>query len=582
MKRFINNFIENFRIFIYDTEKYYRKIDGIFSFLVFWLLCSIIIYYNSFFLDDYTLRLYSYVNEIFLLFYFLRFLLRVIYNINEKESIFRKYFWDCIFFFTTSVVLFFLNLKNIWEYFSKVVLFIYLIIDLSKFFSNYVTKIKISNQSILILSFIFLIFFGSILLTMPKMTLDGKGLDFLVALFSATSASCVTGLSVVDITQVLSLKGQLVLLGLIQLGGLNMIIFASFFVILDGHNSKYQNMLKENLNTNSILDNKAMIRNIFFITIIFEGIGTSLLYLSIPRNYFYSDIEALFHSIFHSVSAFNNAGFSSFDYDFSINYFRRLYFFQIIIMALIVVGGIGFPVIKECTSLGIFKKGFLKKVSITTRIVIKMTIALIFIGTVLFFVLEYNNVLKDKTLLEKIIISFFQSVTTRTAGFSTVEMGIIKLPTLMIILILMFIGASPGSTGGGIRTTVFYLLNKYILSFFNKKAKIEYDKNFISFQSINKALVSFIFGIFFIFFSVFLLTLTEENKNMKDLVFETVSAFATVGLSTGITPHLSNYGQIIIIITMFVGRIGLLTLGFSLVNQSKNLNYDYKEADIII
>lgn len=416
---------------------------------------------------------------------------------------------------------------------------------------------------VLVLGFAGVILLGAILLTFPQATVDGVGLPFLNALFTSTSAVCVTGLVVVDTGTTLTLFGQIVVISLIQIGGLGFMTFATFFAILLGRRVTFKErlLLQEALNQDSIAGVVRLSKYILVATFSIEFIGA--LILAIRWSFDMHWKRAVYFGIFHSVSAFNNAGFDLFGNFSSLTKYVGDPVVNFTIMGLIILGGLGFVVISDLYS----HQG--RKLSLHSKIVLKVTAALILFGAMAVFLLEYTN---PKTLagldpVSKILASFFQSVTPRTAGYNTLDIGSLRTTTLLILIVLMFIGASSGSTGGGIKTTSLAALVFYVMCLFKGKDSVSYQERTIPKEIIQKALVVVFLSGALVLTITAILTMTDPDKDFLKLLFEATSAFGTVGLTTGITPDLSSMGKIAIIFTMYCGRVGLLTLVFALAQK---------------
>ncbi|TDT71788.1 trk system potassium uptake protein TrkH [Hypnocyclicus thermotrophus] len=442
-----------------------------------------------------------------------------------------------------------------------------------------INKIKSSMtpSEILILSFIIIITIGTILLSLPVAKLD-KSAGVFTALFTATSAVSVTGLSVVDISKTYSYFGKTVILILIQLGGLGIMTFSSILALLIGRKISYEEkkILKEDLNQEALGGIIRFVRKIIYIVLSIETIGAIFLFLSFIKIMPLK--KAIYFSIFHSVSAFCNAGFSLFSTglegfygDININ---------LVISFLIILGGIGFAVIDSLIQYIRTKKA---KFNLTSKLALIITGILIIVGSITFFIFERKNNLTigNMSLFNKIIASFFQSVTTRTAGFNTVSMSNLKPATIFMMLIFMMIGASPGSTGGGIKTTTFGVLVFYIIGIVKGQKDINISNRRISWEILNRALVIFAISIIYVLFIIFLILMIEEKDFMK-IIFEVVSAFGTVGLSMGITADLSLASKILIIITMLIGRVGPLTFALALGERAKRISYRYPKENILV
>ncbi|MGG0175924.1 TrkH family potassium uptake protein [Gottfriedia acidiceleris] len=419
---------------------------------------------------------------------------------------------------------------------------------------------SLDPSKVLVIGFALIIVLGSILLTLPIATVDGKGLNWLDALFTSTSATCVTGLVVVDTGTTFTLFGQLVLLSLIQLGGLGFMTFATFFAVLLGKriSLKERLLLQEALNNLSIAGIVRLVKRIFIFTIVIELVGGII--LAIRFSFDMPIRKAIYFGLFHSVSNFNNAGFDLMGGFKSLTGYVADPTVTIVVCLLITLGGIGFIVMNELYE---YKEtGFL---SLHTKVVLQTSIYLLVLGTVLIFFLELHNpkTLQPLSWTGKFLGSLYQSVTPRTAGSNTLNIPDLTQPTLFIIIILMFIGASPGSTGGGIKTTTFATLLGAVRSQIKGKEDVVFFKRSIMYDTIYKALTVTVCGLLIVIFVTMILTITEHGKDFLMILFEATSAFGTVGLSMGLTPDLTPIGRILIILTMFAGRVGPLTIAFA-------------------
>ena len=344
-------------------------------------------------------------------------------------------------------------------------------------------------------------------------------------------------------------------------------------------------MIKDSLEARNFKESIFLLKEIFYSTLIIETIGAILIFFNWSNNTPFLDVyQKAYYSVFHSIAAFNNAGFSLFQDNLFSFYCRNAYVLQFIIAILIILGGIGFPVIKDIFTDSLKKEGRINhKWSLNTRIVVFTTVFLIVIGTVFFMAFEWNNSLKEHSWGGKVVVSFFQSVTSRTAGFQSVDFGTVLNPTLLLVIMLMFVGASPASTGGGIKTSTFFVLVLSALNTVRGKQRVNIEHSQISNSAIFRAMTILFFSAIFVIIGTIVLSFTDPQYATIKLLFEEVSGFSTTGLSTGITPYLSDGGKITLIVTMFMGRIGLLTFGFALINKMKpEPAYKYPEARIII
>jgi len=421
---------------------------------------------------------------------------------------------------------------------------------------------KLSPPRIIALGFITLIFLGAFLLMLPVSLKEGQSINFIDALYTSTSAVCVTGLVVVDTSATYTYFGRTVIMLLIQCGGLGIMIFASVIYGFLRRKMSISNMLlmREALNQDSMSYLAGTISGIVKLAISIESIGAFILsFRYIPR---YGILKGIYYSVFHSVSAFCNAGFDIAPGEFtSIVEYVSDPVVVITTAMLIVVGGTGFAVIHEVLN---FKKN--KKLSLHARVVLGSTIILIAIGTVSFVLLERNNpnTMADMPLGTQILSGFFQSVTTRTAGYNTIDQNGMTMASKLLSIILMFIGASPASTGGGIKTTTFCIMFMACYSVITGKDDVEFKYRRVSIALALKAFVITTIMLTMILISSTLVMIFEGNVPMDAVFYEVFSAAATVGLSLGITPTLSTASKLVLVFTMFAGRVGPLTLTMAL------------------
>lgn len=420
------------------------------------------------------------------------------------------------------------------------------------------------------------------------MTVPGVETSWLDAVFTSASATCVTGLITLDTATHWTFKGQFIILILMQIGGIGILSFASFFTFFlrSGVGVKHQTMLQDLLSADSPMNTRTMLTQIVLYTLLIEGVGTLLIYsLWSPDIVFSGTGEKIFYSVFHAVSGFCNAGFALFSNGLMEAGIATSYLLHLVFVALIVLGGIGFPVLREMTDRHILRERMKKpwkQWSVGTTVAIYSTIILIVGGTVLYWFLEKDNTLLDHQGSGKLITALFQSVTARTAGFNTVDMATFTVPTYILFIFLMFIGASSGGTGGGIKTSTFFVILQSGLATIRGKQRVDLQGRTISQDLINKAYTLFIFGASFVLILVFGLSISEPDVPIIKLVFEAVSAFATVGVSAGVTGGLSVAGKVMIIIAMFFGRIGLLTLAFAISSPVESNKYQYPKAKLSI
>ena len=450
--------------------------------------------------------------------------------------------------------------------------------------TKFITLLSLRPTQLMTVSFAFTIGVGAILLMLPVATQSNVKTSLTDALFTATSATCVTGLIVKDTANYFSLFGQLVIIALIQIGGLGIMTFSVSLALFIRKrvDLKRELIMQDVLDQETLTDIKGLILFIVKMTILFELIGAIVLF-ALWKNRFLSISWAIYHSIFHAISAFCNAGFSTFSNN--LMNFSNDIFTNTTICLLIIFGGLGFIVIKDIH--GNIKDKFINgsmkplRLRIQTRIVLLSTILLIVIGSVVIFFTEKDNTLISLDTKEKAAISVFQSITSRTAGFNTCDFSKVGATTLFLIMTLMFIGACPGSTAGGIKTTTLSVLWATIVSGFRQRENVEISRRIIPSEVVQKAITVLATSLMIVFIFTSLL-LYLEKKMFIDVFFETISAFGTAGLSTGITPELSTKGKLLITLLMFIGRVGPLTVGYAFIKGSKKAKYYYAEERVMI
>ncbi len=425
---------------------------------------------------------------------------------------------------------------------------------------------RITVSKALIYGYLIAIFIGTILLATPYAAVGPGGIGIIDALFTATSAVCVTGLIVRNTGVDFTLFGQVVIMGLIQFGGLGIMTMSTLFALLLGREIGITSRLfiREDLNYLTMAGLVRLVRHVIQVAFLLQGLGVVILFI----HWFdlLGPLKALYFAIFHSISAFCNAGFDLFGNSFEWALSDPIVNFTI--TTLFIIGGLGFGVLFELRRTRKFSK-----LSIHTKVVLKVTLVLMIVGTAFIFFLESNNpdTIGQMGLSDRVMASYFTAVTPRTAGFNTIPTNLLHRASLFFIMILMFIGASPGSTGGGIKTTTITVLIVGVISYVSGKKDVELWNRRLPKDLIFQALVVVTVSMFLIMFFVTLFLITEEFS-LLSIMFEIVSAFGTVGLSTGITSDLSTIGKLGIIITMFTGRVGPLTIGLALAIRSRGKN----------
>ena len=584
------------RLHIAQYKGRVRRILQVCSVIVSLVTIACIIFYHGFYISIDAKNLIRWITYGSLLFYICKYFILLFYSLHRKEFIRRSWFEFIVICLLIiqflSVVIFHFrfvsaeNFENYYILFVQVYFLVMVLIEMAKM-SSAIGKYSLSPPLLMVLSFLILISFGTVLLLMPRMTYDG--ISFIDALFTATSASCITGLSVVSTSGCFTVKGQIVIMLLIQLGGMSILSFATFFTTFLARSSvglRYQYMVRDMMAT-KLSDSFSLLRSIVLTTFIIEAVGVILLYTYWKNTgFFTSSSENLFFSLFYTISAFNNGGFVLIDKSLLELGSAHSYFPQVIIMILVFLGGIGFLTIRDFFSPRYIrdrKKYPWKSLMPQTKIILITTLGLIFVCTVLFFFTERNNALAGQgSLFDKIFTAFFEIATCRTSGFMILDINSMALPSVILIIVLMFIGGSPSSTGGGIKTTPFFVLIKAVWATIQGKKHIEFQHKTISYDLVDRAssIVTMTFS--FILVSVFMLTLVEPSASLKDAIFETTSAFATCGLSTGICAEWNTLAKTVLIFDMYIGRIGTLTLAFALTRHKKESQHQYPDLYLMV
>ena len=390
-----------------------------------------------------------------------------------------------------------------------------------------------------------------------------------------------TGLIVQDTATYFTPFGQAVILILFQLGGLGIMTFSTLILLVAGKRISIKDriIIQQGFHHGAPKDFKSLIKNIFLYALTLEAAGTLSLFLRWQKDFPWQ--KALSYSVFHSISALCNAGFSLFSRSF-ISY-RSDTWINITLFLLIILGGMGFLALQEMKEVfsGVLRRRK-TKISLHTKLVLTLTSFLVVFSFVLFLAIEWNHSLKMFTLKEKIFSSIFQVVTPRTAGFNTMDLNSLSFSAILLLIMLMFIGASSGSTGGGVKTSTIGVILGFLKSKITARDSVNLFRRTLPMESVMKAFTVITLAICVIFFSSFILLLTQPVASMKEALFEVFSAFSTVGLSLGITPKLSSLGKIVIILTMYIGRIGPLTLLYAFSRQKAYGRFEYVEETVMI
>lgn len=449
-------------------------------------------------------------------------------------------------------------------------------------YARFLKIIRGTPARIIFFGFVVLILLGTLLLSLPLSASSGKGTRFIDALFTATSSVCVTGLVAVDTNIYWSLFGKIVILMLIQIGALGIMSVVTLFSAITGKSLGLSQRLalKESISNFSIENIVAVFFRILKITLVIEAAGALVVSIAlIPK---YGILDGLGRSVFHSVSSFCNAGFDVFGTE--ANQFTSLTGFSnntlmlVATAALVIFGGLGFIVWED-----IWKNKRLSRLALHTKIVLVMTVILLVSGTVLFLIFESRSTMKGMPFDQKLLNSFFHSVSTRTAGFNTLPLDKLDPVSSLLTMLLMFIGAAPGSTAGGIKVTTFFVLFLTVISFLRGRNEIQVFRRRIGSDIIHKAVSIFLLSLTLMVFTAVVLLINHEGSLTQSL-FEAASAFGTVGLSTGITPGLSDISKFTLILTMLLGRVGTITVfaAFTSLQKKEIATFRYPEGKITV
>lgn len=524
----------------------------------------------------------------------------ILYFAKDNRPKFKVWVFDFIYiffvFFAFRVIMgfqipFFPH-PNTWIYLSTIFVFV-------REFSA--LKINFSRQylnpaQLFVVSFLLIIIGGMLMLMLPNATYGG--IQAIDALFTSTSAVCVTGLAVVDTGTYFTTFGQIIIVVLIQIGGIGIMTFTSYFSYFFRGGSSYENqlMLREMTNSEKIAEVFGTLKKILLLTFFIEFVGAIFIFTSVDSSMIPGVLDRAYFSGFHAVSAFCNAGFSTLSAGFYDIGFRFNYPIQIYVCFLIIMGGIGFPILFNFLSyfkhliINRFKaigksNSYVYKpwlININTRIVVITTLILLFVGTGTFYWLEYNNTLSEHGTFGKIVVSFFNAVTPRTAGFNNIDMSAMTFAATMIIMFLMWVGASPGGTGGGIKTSTLAVATLNFFSIARGKDRVEIFKREISDNTIKRAFATIALSLIVIGIAVFLITIYDRKTGLLEIAFECFSAYTTTGLSLGITGGLTPESKAVLIACMFIGRVSMLTLLIAFFRQVKNMKYRYPSEEISI
>lgn len=507
-------------------------------------------------------------------------LLPVVFHLPEPGN---AAYWILIFFHSS--------------YYKGAILLLMSFTLLSGFFVRLLGR-KTNPSLILASSFFIIILVGAGLLMLPRATYNG--ISWIDALFISTSATCVTGLVSVDVPSTFTMEGQIIIMLLIQIGGLGVMTITSFFAMFFMGNTSLYNQLAvgDMISTNSLNSLLSTLLYILGFTLAIEGIGMFLIWLDIHGTLGMTFYEELYFAAFHSISAFCNAGFSTLPGGMGNDIVMHNHNFLYIVLSLLIVfGGIGFPILVNIKDTIFYylrymwakiffrRRRFVKQIhlyNLNTKIVLFMTGGLLLIGTLVILLFEWNNAFYGMDTADKVVHAFFNSVCPRTAGFASVGLTTLSTQTLLFMIILMMIGGGTQSTAGGVKINVFAVILINLFAVLRGVERTYILHREISADSVKRSNAALILYLLIVFIAIFLMTIIEPQASVMTLVFECVSALSTVGSSLDFTPELSNAGKLLIIVLMFVGRVGAFTLVSGLIRQEKKKNYKYPSDNIII
>jgi len=480
-------------------------------------------------------------------------------------------------------------------WFPHVVLSVVFILKMSQS-SLVLGNLGVEPAVIISMSFLMMILFGTGLLLMPNSTYNG--ISVIDALFTSTSAICVTGLSSVDTEFSFTTTGKVIIVVLIQIGGLGIMTLTSFLgnFFMGAAGIKQRLMVKEMIASDRIDEVMVLLRNVVLITFGLELLGAVFIYYTVGQDITGDVLHRIGFSLFHSISAFCNAGFSTLSPGLAHPALQFNTPFLLIISMLIIIGGIGFPILfNYATYFRVVAQSRWRSISsgspmvhhpriinMHTKIVLSMTVALLFFGTVMFYLLERNNLLLGMTDGQAFISSFFASVSPRTAGFNTLALAEVTAGSMVLMYFLMWVGGSPASTAGGIKTTTFALAFSNIIGLGKDKFRVEMFGRELPSSNVRRAFAVVMLSVVFIGLGVMALSITENQKDIGPLIFECISAFSTVGLTLGLTMKLSSAGKMVVILLMFLGRVGAFTIIAGIIPDISYQRYRYPEENIMI
>lgn len=597
-------------LFLYNKKPIILNILTVLNITVSLTAISTLIFFYGFELTDFSEQLCFKIFEYSFGFYIFRYLARTLLDLNSVSFIKNNVVEGLIVallliegvsynLFGTLIIEPLFNSMGFSKFgdfsilFTQFFIFIILIFNLVRQ-RSFKPWMKIHPGWLFTISIALMTLIGSLLLMLPEMSNLPNGVGFVDSLFLSMSSVSVTGLSSIDLANGLTFKGQIVVLILIKLGGLNTIAFGALMLVVAkfGVGIKYHEVIEDFMNSDSLLNAKSMLAKIVIWATTIEVIGIAILFIGFGDQGVFSDSGTrLFQSIFHGVSGFNNAGLSILEGGLMHPDVINNTFVHTIILILFFIGGFGMIYIFDLFEIKRLRERMKrpwKTIEFGTKISLYFTVGLLLFGAIVFLIFEWDKSLSNKNAIGAVIWALFESMTTRNAGFNVVDTSALGMPVIIVFLFLMFIGASSGSAGGGIRTSTFAIMWASVVSTIKGKSNTEIFKRTISNDTVLKAYAIFLFFVVGNIIGPFALAITEADLmasgkyDFMDLIFEHVSAASTVGLSTGLTSDLSDSGKIIIVIAMFIGRVGTLTIAYLVGKKVISKNYKYPNGHTMV
>lgn len=606
----IKEFREKVNLLIYDAKPKVLGVLTAMNILVSITAISTLVYYYGFKLTDFSEHVCFTILEVSFGFYIFRYFVKLFFDFHPPTFIRNNWFEGVIVsllliegvaynMFGTMIIepvfasIGFEDFGAFSMIFVQLFIFIILLNNLFKQ-RNFKPWMKIHPGWLFTISIALMTLLGGLLLMLPEMSRLEDGMGFIDSLFLSMSSVSVTGLSTVDVANTLTFKGQMIVLILIKLGGLNTIAFGALMLVVAkfGVGIKYHEVIEDFVNSDSILKAGNMLAKIVIWATTIEVIGIALLFIGFGNDGVFADTgNRFFQSVFHGVSGFNNAGLSTLEGGLMHPDVINNTFVHTVIFILFFFGGFGMIYVFDLFEIKRLRERMRtpwKTIDFGTKISLYFTLGLLAFGAVVFIIFEWNNGLSEKGALGAVITALFESMTTRNAGFNVVDTSALSMPVIIVFLFLMFIGASSGSAGGGIRTSTFAIMWAALISTVKGKPNTELFKRTISNDTVLKAYAIFLFFIVGNIIGPFVLAISEADLlasgkyDFMDIVFEHVSAASTVGLSTGMTAEMSGFGKVVLIIAMFIGRVGTLTLAYLVGKKVISKNYKYPKGHTMV